>query len=63
MQEIMKFYISTRAQNLIIAPVLIEMSYWIYIKHRPSRRAKFDFISRSVENDRLAVAEDVAYLD
>ena len=40
------------------------MSLWIYIRHRPSRRAlpivvcKLDIISRSVENDRSAVVED-----
>ena len=49
---------------LIIAPVLIEMSLWIYIRHRHSRRAwpivvrTSDFISRNVENDRSAGAED-----
>ena len=44
------------------------MSLQIYIKRRPSRQAgpivvrKSDFISRSVENDRSAVAEDTGNL-
>ena len=50
---------------LIKAPVLIEMSLWIYIMQRSFRRSRpivvriSDFISRSVENDRSAVVEDI----
>ena len=52
------------ANILIIAPVLIEMSLWIYIRHRPSSRVrplvvhKSDIISCSEENDRSAAAKD-----
>ena len=52
------------ANFLIIALMLIEISLWLYFRHRPSRRAWpilvriSDFISLSVKNDCSAVAED-----
>ena len=52
------------ANILVIAPVLIQMSIWTCVWHRPFRQSlshsyrKSDFFGRSVENNRSAVEAD-----